>query len=58
MSNPNEQYDRLYDHCQALARERDALEREILRLNICLESEQWRIRTLTDQIGMYQDGTL
>ena len=58
MNNPAEEYDRLHDHCQALARERDALQREVERLHLCLEAEQWRIRTLTDQIGQYQDGTL
>ena len=58
MKNPTEEYDRLHDHCQALARERDALQREVERLHLCLEAEQWRIRTLTDQIGQYQDGTL
>ena len=58
MRNPSEEYDRLHDHCQALGRERDALKREVERLHICLEAEQWRVRTLTEQIGMYQDGTL
>ena len=51
-------YDILHDHCQAIARERDALQKEVDRLNICLEAEQSRIATLTIQIGMYQDGTL
>ena len=58
MRNPNEEYDRLHDHCQALGRQRDALQREVERLHICLEAEQWRVKTLTEQIGMYQDGTL
>ena len=38
MSNPNEQYDRLHDHCQALARERDYLERLVAELKIELAS--------------------
>jgi hypothetical protein len=58
MRNPSEEYDRLHDHCQALGRERDALKREVERLHICLESEQWRIRTLTDQICQLEEGTL
>jgi hypothetical protein len=29
MNNPTEEYDRLHDHCQALARERDALQRQV-----------------------------
>jgi hypothetical protein len=33
MRNPDQEYDRLHDHCQALARERDWLQREI---------EKWR----------------
>ena len=33
MSNPNEQYDRLHDHCQAIARERDWLQLEVQRLS-------------------------
>lgn len=32
MSNPNEQYDRLHEHCQALGRERDWLQSEVERL--------------------------
>jgi hypothetical protein len=32
MSNPNEQYDRLYDHMSAIARERDWLQSEVERL--------------------------
>jgi len=34
MSNPNEQYDRLHDHCQAIARERDWANQEIERLKL------------------------
>ena len=33
MSNPNEQYDSLHDHCQAIARERDWLQLEVQRLS-------------------------
>jgi hypothetical protein len=29
MKNPDQEYDRLHDHCQALARERDALKRQV-----------------------------
>jgi hypothetical protein len=29
MRNPTDEYDRLHDHCQALARERDALQRQV-----------------------------
>jgi hypothetical protein len=29
MRNPTDEYDRLHDHCQALARERDFLRREL-----------------------------
>jgi hypothetical protein len=32
MRNPNDEYDRLHDHCQALGRERDFLRREVERL--------------------------
>ena len=32
MSNPNEHYDRLHDHCQALGRERDQANRRIAEL--------------------------
>tara|TARA_R110000823_G_scaffold307653_1_gene430872 strand:- start:127 stop:270 length:144 start_codon:yes stop_codon:yes gene_type:complete len=38
MSNPNEEYDRLHDHCQALARERDYLQRLVAELKIELAS--------------------
>jgi hypothetical protein len=37
MSNPNEQYDRLHDHCQAIARERDWYKLEVDRLTDELE---------------------
>ena len=37
MSNPNEQYDRLHDHCQAIARERDWYKSEVDRLTDELE---------------------
>ena len=29
MNNPQEEYNRLHDHCQAIARERDWLQREV-----------------------------
>ena len=29
MMNRDEEYNRLHDHCQAIARERDALQREV-----------------------------
>ena len=29
MRNPDQEYDRLHDHCQALARERDWLQSEV-----------------------------
>ncbi len=32
MRNPSEDYDRLHDHCQALARERDGLQIRIMTL--------------------------
>ena len=32
MMNPQEEYNRLHDHCQALGRERDFLRREVERL--------------------------
>jgi hypothetical protein len=32
MMNPQEEYNRLHDHCQALGRERDFLLREVERL--------------------------
>jgi branched-subunit amino acid aminotransferase/4-amino-4-deoxychorismate lyase len=38
MSNPNEHYDRLHEHCQALARERNYLERLVAELKLELES--------------------
>jgi hypothetical protein len=37
MRNPLEEYDRLHDHCQALGRQRDALERQIIELKAQLE---------------------
>ena len=32
MKNPEDEYNRLHDHCQAIARERDFLRREVERL--------------------------
>ena len=32
MMNPQEEYNRLHDHCQALARERDGLQIRIMTL--------------------------
>ena len=32
MRNPDQEYDRLHDHCQSLARERDWLQLEVARL--------------------------
>ena len=32
MINPQEEYNRLHDHCQAIARERDWLQLEVNRL--------------------------
>jgi hypothetical protein len=32
MRNPDQEYDRLHDHCQALGRERDWLQLEVARL--------------------------
>ena len=32
MINRDEEYNRLHDHCQALGRERDGLQREVERL--------------------------
>ena len=43
MSNPNEQYDRLHDHCQAIARERDGLQIRIMTLLS-------KIEELTDEL--------
>ena len=37
MRSPDQEYDRLHDHCQALARERDWLQREVERLTDELE---------------------
>ena len=37
MNDPREEYNRLHDHCQALARERDALERQVMELKVHLE---------------------
>jgi hypothetical protein len=34
MRNPTEEYDRLHDHCQAIARERDWANQEIERLKL------------------------
>jgi hypothetical protein len=34
MRNPSEEYDRLHDHCQAIARERDWANQEIERLKL------------------------
>jgi hypothetical protein len=48
MMNPQEEYNRLHDHCQALGRERDALQ-ELLHeiadnLGNALYSDEWRTR--------------
>ena len=32
MNDPQDEYNRLHDHCQAIARERDFLRREVERL--------------------------
>ena len=37
MKNPQEEYNRLHDHCQALGRERDWLQSEVARLTDELE---------------------
>ena len=37
MKNPQEEYNRLHDHCQALGRERDWLQLEVARLTDELE---------------------
>ena len=37
MNNPQDEYNRLHDHCQALGRERDWLQREVKRLTDELE---------------------
>ena len=37
MKNPQEEYNRLHDHAQALGRERDHLQREVERLTDELE---------------------
>jgi hypothetical protein len=39
MRNPSEEYDRLHDHCQALARERDFLKRRVEELEARIEYE-------------------
>jgi hypothetical protein len=39
MRNPTEEYDRLHDHCQALARERDYLKRRVEELEARIEYE-------------------
>ena len=43
MRNPNDEYDRLHDHCQALARERDGLQIRIMTLLS-------KIEQLTDEL--------
>ena len=40
MINPQEEYNRLHDHCQAIARERDALQRQVLELSVRLENAE------------------
>ena len=40
MRNPSEEYDRLHDHCQALGRERDALQRQVMELKVHLENAE------------------
>ena len=58
MSNPNEQYDRLHDHCQAIARERDWLQLEVQRLSreLALVNETL-LETLTfEQATKVMDG--
>ena len=40
MNNPEEEYNRLHDHMMAIARERDALQRQILELSVRLENAE------------------
>jgi len=40
MMNRDEEYNRLHDHCQALGRERDALQRQVLELSVRLENAE------------------
>jgi hypothetical protein len=37
MNNPDEHYNRLYDHCQAIARERDRLQLRVNELESVLQ---------------------
>ena len=59
MMNRDEEYNRLHDHCQALGRERDALQREVdkwrglatmmshIECNICAEARQAYVEALS-----------
>ena len=40
MNNPDEEYNRLHDHMHAIARERDALQRQVLELSVRLENAE------------------
>ena len=52
MINPQEEYNRLHDHCQAIARERDQGVRMIDELKDQIGSLTYQIKDLTDELHL------
>ena len=55
MINPNEEYNRLHDHCQALARERDHGVRMIDDLKEQIGSLTYQIKDLEDELELARE---
>ena len=55
MINPNEEYNRLHDHCQALARERDYGVRQIDELKEQIGSLTYQIKDLEDELELARE---
>jgi hypothetical protein len=55
MINPNEEYNRLHDHCQALARERDYGVRMIDDLKEQIGSLTYQIKDLEDELELARE---
>ena len=52
MSNPREDYDRLHDHSQALARERDAANRRIAQLEARMKELEEILKLAQTLLGL------
>lgn len=50
MSNPNEQYDRLHDHCQAIARERDWANQQLDAVKRLLDETTKELQQAQDEL--------